>query len=152
MVRKKTPVKLVSKSEQKIFENSEIGPDSETLTSCTRELVDSNFNQLSFIHSLVIEGFPLRKRGYRGEGGEPPLLPKNMTNFFLLRFCWKFKQTSFPKFQTLSEVFEEKKMQSYFFHDFKCLMNFLSILKKKKLFEIFQKCLPFQSLTFFGKV
>ena len=42
--KKKTPAKFVPKSEEKKVENSEIGPDSETLTSNTRVSVDLRQN------------------------------------------------------------------------------------------------------------
>ena len=48
-IMKKTPVKFLSKSDQENVENSEIGPDSETSTSTTREPVDLSFNRLLFI-------------------------------------------------------------------------------------------------------
>ena len=54
-IMKKKPVKFVQKSDHKNVENSEIGPDSEKLTSNTRELVDLNFNQLFFLQALGAE-------------------------------------------------------------------------------------------------
>ena len=57
-------MKSVSKSEERNDEGSKIGPDSETLTSNTREPVDLSFNRLSFIQSLGAEALlELRKRG-----------------------------------------------------------------------------------------
>ena len=62
---------------------------------------------------------------------------------------------SFPRFQTFPEIFEQfekKNATVVFFHDFKYLMNFLSILKKKFFFlEIFQKYLPLKAPNFFWK-
>ena len=76
MVRiiKKTPVKCVSKPEQKKVKSSQIGPDSEN----TRELVDSNFKQLSFIQALGMEVLvrgvgdqvPYENGGIGGGGGD----------------------------------------------------------------------------------
>ena len=60
-IMNKTPVQFVSKLEhKKIVENSEIGPDSETLTSNTLEPVD----RLSFIQGLGAEG-PVRGVGMK---------------------------------------------------------------------------------------
>ena len=62
-------MKFVYKLDHKNVENSKIGPNLETLTSNTRELVDSNFNQLSFIQGLGAEALV---RGVGGRGAEPP--------------------------------------------------------------------------------
>ena len=68
-------------------------------------------------------------RGWGGGGGlaEPPIIKKIMTNFFFIQIL-----------VTISVV------QLCFFHDFKYLMNFLSIS-----FEIFQKYLSFKAPNFF---
>ena len=71
---------------KKNVENSEIGPDSETLKSNTRELVDSNLYQLSFIQALGAKGLVRGVgdevlyenggtwgEGGRGEGRQAPL-------------------------------------------------------------------------------
>ena len=49
---------------KKKVENSEIGPDSETLTSNIREPVDFSFNKLSFIQGLG-EEVPVRDVGHK---------------------------------------------------------------------------------------
>ena len=70
---------------KKNVENSEIGPDLETLSSNKYKLVDSNLNQLSFIQALGREAL-VWCVGYQvlyenvsiegEEGGDPPKITK----------------------------------------------------------------------------
>ena len=130
-----------------------------TLTSNTRELVDSNFNQLSFIQAMgaealvrgVVDKVPYETGGIGG-GDRAPLYVKNCDESFFAQISVKISQSYFLRFQAFSKSFE-KKMQPCFFHDSKSSMNFLSILNKKKLCSKFSKniCLS-KPLTFFGKV
>ena len=94
---------LFQNRNKKNVENSEIGPDSETLTSDGRELVDSNSNQLSFIQALGVEALvrsvrnkvPYENGGKGGRGGESPIIEIIVTNFFVFRFWGKFHSRLF---------------------------------------------------------
>ena len=75
---------------EKKCQNSEIGSNSETLTSNTRELVDLSFNQLSFMKGLGAEA-PMvgvgdevlyENGGYRGPS--PPRIEKSQSIFFMI--------------------------------------------------------------------
>ena len=55
---------FLSELEQKKVENSYIRPDSESLTSNTREPVDLSFNRSSFIHGPRL-GAPVRGVGMK---------------------------------------------------------------------------------------
>ena len=101
---------------KKNVENLEIRPDSETLTSNTWELVDSNFNQFPRgrrPRKGCRGRSPLRKWRYRGEEGESPHNSKKCDEFFFTQILMKISQTSFQKFQTFYELFK-KKMQLFF--------------------------------------
>ena len=79
IIIKKLPLKFVYKSDHKNAKNSEIGPDSKTLTRNTWELVDLNFNQLSSIQALgaealvkdVRDAVPYENGGIGGGGWAP---------------------------------------------------------------------------------
>ena len=95
---------LFQNQSKKNVENSEIGPDSETLTSNVREPVDLSFNRLSFIQGVGGCGDEVHYenggKGRKGKGtkgkeregnkreGRPSfsIIEKIMTIFFLLRF------------------------------------------------------------------
>ena len=76
----KVASEICLKSDHKNAKNSEIGPDSKTLTRNTWELVDSNFNQLSSIQALgaealvrdVRDALPFENGGIGGGGWAPP--------------------------------------------------------------------------------
>ena len=90
--------------DHKNVENSDIRPDSETLTSNTRELVDSNFK--SFIQALIAEALgrgvrvavPYENGGIMGGEREPSLsiIEKIVTHSFSSQILVKISQSSFP--------------------------------------------------------
>ena len=141
----------------KNVENSEIGLDSETVTSNTWELVDSNFNQLSFIQVLGAEALvrgvgdavPYESGGIGGRGDfvSPPIIEKKFVPIFFCADFGEIWQSSFPRFQTFFEQFETK-MHPCFFHDFKYLINFF----RKKCSKFSKNICLSKTLTFFGKV
>ena len=98
---------------------------------------------MSFIPSLGAEGLvwnvggevPYENGGIGRREGEPPYNSKKCDEYFYAQIL---SINKIQKFQTFSELFEEKNMQQCFFHDFKYLTNYLTNLKKKIFYhEIF---------------
>ena len=95
-----------------------------TLTSNTRELVDSNFNQLSFIQAMgaealvrgVVDKVPYETGGIGG-GDRAPLYLKNCDAqifHFFAQISVKISQSYFLRFQAFSKSFEKKNATVFF--------------------------------------